>query len=101
MRTIWSAVILVVVAVISGACATPPKAYIDVANATVDNALAAKASQYAPESLKAAQDARAKLNAELKVQDGHLPMMQSYGEAVKLAAAAKAAGWWRLIQAET
>jgi hypothetical protein len=92
MRTTWFAVILVVLAVMSGACATSPKGDIDVANATIDNALAMKASQYAPEALKAAQDARAKLNAELKVQDGHLPMMRSYDEAVKLAAAAKAAG---------
>jgi hypothetical protein len=92
MRTIWFAVILVALAVTSGACSTPPKADINAANAAVDKAVAAKASQYAPESLKAAQDARAKMDAELKVQDDHLPMMRSYGEAVKLADAAKAAG---------
>jgi hypothetical protein len=92
MRTTWFAVILATLAVMSEACATPPKADIDAASAAVDKAVAAKASQYAPESWKAAQDARAKLDAELKVQDGHLPMMRSYSEALKLADAAKAAG---------
>jgi hypothetical protein len=92
MRTTWFAVILITFAVMSGACATPPKVDIDAAKAAVDKAVAAKASQYAPLSLKAAQDAQAKLDAELKVQDSHLPMMRSYSEAVKLAAAARAAG---------
>jgi hypothetical protein len=92
MRTTWFAVILVTLAVASGACATPPKADIDAANAAVDKAVAANANQYASESLKAAQDTRSKMDAELKVQDGHLPMMRSYSEAAKLADAAKAAG---------
>jgi hypothetical protein len=92
MRTTWFAVILVTLAVMSGACATPPKADIDAAGTAVDRAVAAKADLYAPASLKAAQDARSSLDAELKVQEGHLPMMRSYGEAVKLAQATKAAG---------
>lgn len=92
MRTTWLAVILITLAVTSEACAAPPKADIDAAKAAVDKAVAARADQYAPQSFKAAQDARARLDAELKVQDGHLPMMRSYNDAVALAAAVNAAG---------
>jgi len=91
MPTIWFA-ILVTLAVTSGGCATPPKTGIDVAKAAVDKAVAAKANEYAPQSLSAALDAQAKLDAELKVQDGHLPMMRSYSDAMKLAEVVTAAG---------
>lgn len=91
MPTIWFAV-LVTLAVTSGACATPPKTDIVVAKAAVDKAVAAKANEYAPQSLTAALEAQAKLDAELKVQDGHLPMMRSYSDAMKLAEVVTAAG---------
>ena len=49
-----------------------------------------RAGQYAAESLKAAQDARAALDAELKAQEGK--WFKSYDKAKELAVAAKAAG---------
>ena len=101
LPTIWLAAVLVILAVASGACATPPKTDIAAAHAAVDRAVASKANQYAPESLKVAQNAQAKLDAELKVQDAHLPMMRSFSEAVKLADAAKAAGERAEKDAET
>ena len=49
-----------------------------------------RAGQYAAESLKAAQDARAALDAELKAQEGK--WFKSYDKTKELAVAAKAAG---------
>ena len=71
-------------------CASPPNADVDAAKAAVDKADAERAGQYAPESLKAAQDARAALDIELKAQEGK--WLKSYDKTKELAAAAKAAG---------
>jgi TonB family protein len=71
-------------------CASPPNADVDAAKAAVDRAATDGAGQYAPESLKAAQDAGAALDAELKAQEGK--WFKSYDRAKELAVAAKAAG---------
>jgi TonB family protein len=71
-------------------CASPPNADVDAARAALDRANTARAGQYAAESLKAAQDAGAALDAELKAQDGK--WFKSYDRARELALAAKAAG---------
>jgi TonB family protein len=70
-------------------CAAPPNAEVEAARAAVDKAVD-EAGQYAKASLKAAQDAQAALDAELKEQEGKL--MKSYDRTRELAAAAKAAG---------
>jgi TonB family protein len=71
-------------------CASPPNADVDAAKAAVDKAAADRAGQYAAESLKAAQDARAALDVELKAQEGK--WVKSYERTRELAIAAKAAG---------
>jgi TonB family protein len=71
-------------------CASPPNADVDAAKAAVDKAATDRAGQFAPESLKAAQDTQAALDAELKAQEGKL--FKSYDKTKELAAAAKAAG---------
>jgi TonB family protein len=71
-------------------CASPPNADVDAAKAAVDKATTERADQYAAESLKAARDARAALDAELKAQEGKL--FKSYDKTKELATAAKAAG---------
>jgi TonB family protein len=71
-------------------CASPPNADVDAAKAAVDRAATDRADRYAAESLKAAQDARAALDAELKAQEGK--WVKSYDRTKELAAAAKAAG---------
>ncbi len=71
-------------------CAAPPSADVDAARAALDKAATDRADQYAAESLKAAQDAQAALDAELKTQDGK--WFKSYDKAKELAVAAKAAG---------
>ena len=71
-------------------CAAPPTADLDAARAAVDTAVTSGADQYAAESLKAAQEARAALDAELAAQDAK--WFKSYDRAKELALAAKAAG---------
>jgi TonB family protein len=71
-------------------CASPPTADVDAAKAAVDRAAADRGDQYAAESLKAAQNARAALDAELKAQEGK--WIKSYDKTRELAVAAKAAG---------
>ena len=71
-------------------CASPPNADVDAAKAAVDRAATERADQYAAGSLKAAQDARAALDSELKAQEGK--WFKSYDRSKELAVAAKAAG---------
>ncbi len=71
-------------------CGTPPTADIDAAKTAITSAGTAGAADYAPTSLKAAEDAQAALDAEMKAQDGK--WFKSYDKAKELAAAAKAAG---------
>jgi len=71
-------------------CASPPNADVDAAKASLDKAATDRAGQYAAESLKAAQDARAALDVELKAQDDK--WFKSYDKTKELAVAAKAAG---------
>ena len=77
-------------AVAIAGCAAPPNADVDAANAAVAKATDARASQYAADSLKAAQDAQAAVDAELKAQEGK--WFKSYDRTRELAGAAKAAG---------
>jgi TonB family protein len=71
-------------------CASPPNADVEAAKAAVDRAATDRAGQYAAESLKAAQDAQAALDAELKAQSDS--WFKSYDKSKELAATAKAAG---------
>ena len=71
-------------------CAAPPTAEVGAARAAVDKAVTDRADQYAAESLKAAQESRAALDAELTAQEGK--WFKSYDRAKELAVAAKAAG---------
>jgi TonB family protein len=71
-------------------CASPPHADVDAAKAAVDKAATDRADKYAADSLKAAQDARAALDVELKTQEGK--WIKSYDKTKELAIAAKAAG---------
>ncbi|NOT25215.1 MAG: energy transducer TonB [Acidobacteria bacterium] len=72
------------------ACASPPNEDVSAARASLDRAAAEGAGEYAPEALKAAQDAQASVDAELTAQDGK--WFKSYDRARELAVATKAAG---------
>jgi TonB family protein len=80
-------VILLVLTFVT-ACGTRPTTEIDAAKAALDRA-SASAAQYAPESLKAAQDANAALDAELAAQDAK--WIKSYDRANELATSARLA----------
>lgn len=71
-------------------CGAPPTADVDAAKAAIEKAASERAGQYASASFKAAQDAQAALDAELKAQEGKF--IKSYDRARELAAEAKAAG---------
>ena len=88
--TVALRVISLGLAIAVAGCASPPNADVDAAKAAIDKAAADRADQYAPDSLKAAQDAQAALDAELKAQEGK--WFKSYDKTMELAAAAKAAG---------
>jgi TonB family protein len=91
MRHIFRVRAIILCLVISvTACAQPPTTDVDAAKAAVDRAATHRADQYAAESLKAAQDARAALDAELKAQEGK--WVKSYDKTKELAVAAKEAG---------
>ncbi len=77
-------------AIVVAACGSPPRAELDAAKASVDKAESSGAGQYAPQSLKAAEEARAALDAELKAQDAKT--FKSYDKAKQLASEAQAAG---------
>ena len=84
---LWVLVLGLAVSVVG--CGSPPQAAIDGAKAALDQAVAAGAGEYSGESLKAAQDAQAALEAELKAQQGS--WFPSYTKAGDLAVAAKTA----------
>ncbi len=71
-------------------CASPPNGDVALAKATLDKAAAAGAESYAVESLSAARQAQAALDAELKTQAGK--WFKSYDTARDLAIAVQAAG---------
>ena len=72
-----------------GGCASPPNGDVRLAKATLDKALAAGAERHAPESLNAARQAQAALDAELKAQSAK--WLKSYDKARDLAIAVQAA----------
>ena len=88
IATFW-AIALGLAITVTG-CSSPPTADVDAAKAAIDKAATDRADQYAADSLKVAQDARAALDAELKAQEGK--WFKSYDKTKELAVAAKAAG---------
>jgi len=85
-----SLAIAVGLAITATGCASPPNADVEAAKAAVANAMTERAGEYAPTSLKAAQDAEAAVDVELKAQEGK--WFKSYDKTRELAVVAKAAG---------
>jgi len=101
MRKMLFAVPAVLVLAFMVGCAKPPQPAVDAANQAVEAAKAAEASDYAPDSLRAAEDAVASLNTELKAQEEKFALFRSYKKAEELAAAAKTAGEQAKTDADT
>lgn len=89
MRVTTSSGIILALAIAAAGCQSRPTADIDAARASLDRA-AAGAGEYAAESLKAAQEATAALDAELAAQEAR--WIKSYDRTRELAASARAAG---------
>lgn len=92
MRKMMMVLPLVLVLVVMAGCQKPPQADIDGAKAALETARTAEASDYAADSLKAAEDALAQLDSELKLQEGKFALFRSYKKAIELAGNAKQAG---------
>jgi len=101
MRKMLFAVPAVLVLAFMVGCAKPPQPAVDAANQAVEAAKAAEASDYAADSLRAAEDAVASLNTELKAQEEKFALFRSYKKAEELAAAAKTAGEQAKTDADT
>jgi hypothetical protein len=72
-------------------CGQPPQQEVDATKAALDAARAQAAPEYAPDAMKAADDAYADLQAEMDAQAGKFPLFRSYKVATEKAAAAKQA----------
>jgi len=73
------------------ACAKPPQAEIDGAKAALQTAKSAEADIYAPDSLKAAEDAINAVQAEVDAQAAKFALFRSYEKTKELVNTAKAA----------
>ncbi len=89
MRKMMAVLPLVFVLVLMVGCAKPPQDSINAAMSAMD-ASKPLASEYAPASLQAAEDAQAALNAELKAQQDKFALFRSYKKADELTADLKA-----------
>lgn len=83
--------IVVLAAAFMAGCSKPPDAEIQAARKSLEDARQAGADEYAQQSLKAAEDAVAELDAELKAQEDKFGLFRSYKVSGEKAAAAKAA----------
>jgi len=71
-------------------CAQPPTADIDAAKQSLDEARQAQAAEYAPQTWTTAQDAMAKLDAELAAQEQRWSATRTYTTVRQLAQDTKA-----------
>jgi hypothetical protein len=81
----------ITLALLTAGCAEPPQAEIDAVRAAVEEARAGDAPEYAPDALRAAEDAQAALDAEVKAQAEKFALTRNYDVALEKAAAAKQA----------
>lgn len=100
MRKITFGLLLAVLVFMVG-CAKPPQDKITAAGAAIEQAQKDGAGDYAPDSLKAAEDSKTQLEAELKVQEDKFALFRSYKKAEELADATKAAGEKAATDAKT
>jgi hypothetical protein len=93
--------VTLVAALFAVGCAKPPEAEIQAARAVLDSARMAEAADYAPQSLAAAEDAMAALDAELAAQQGKFALFRSYDEASAKAATVATAARQAISDAAT
>lgn len=82
---------LFVVTLFAAGCAELPQSALDAASTAQTSAVAAGAPEYSPESYRAAEEAQAALDAELKIQADKMAILRSYERASQLASTARVA----------
>ena len=82
-------------------CAKPPQEAVDSAKQAIEAARAAGATDYAPESLRMAEDKANAMTTELEAQNKKFALMRSYKNVSVMAADAKAAGEKAVADATT
>lgn len=87
----YAAATCVAVLVGFAGCAKAPQEEISAAHRAIDTARSAEAADYAPESLRQAEELLAQLDTELQAQQQKFAMTRSYKEAARLATAARQA----------
>jgi len=90
MRKMMAVLPLVFVLLLVAGCAKPPQEAINAATAAIDAAKQAGAADYAADSLRAVEDAKAALDAELKAQEDKFALFRSYKKTDELVADLKA-----------
>lgn len=98
-KTVILTSLIVGLVLISG-CSEPPLEEIQDVEAAFQDARAAQAGDYAPETMRTAEDARARLDAELKAQEEKFGAFRSYGTASQIAVEAKTAAVHAATEAE-
>src|SRR5262247_975499 len=89
MRKMMAVLPFVFVLALAVGCSKPPQDNINAATQALESSRAA-ASEYAPSSLQAAEDAKAALDAELKAQQDKFALFRSYKKTDELVADLKA-----------
>ena len=84
MRKMMSVLPLVFVLVLVASCAKPPQPAIDAAMSAIEAAKQAGAADYAADDLRAVDDAKAALDAELKAQSDKFALFRSYKKTEEL-----------------
>lgn len=92
MRSSLSVVLALASLTLAAGCAAPPQEAIDAAKSAVESARTHAAQEYAPDALKAAEDAYAELEAEVAAQGSKFALLRSYKVASEKATAAQTAG---------
>ena len=100
MRTGVSVVAALAMLTLAAGCAAPPQESIDAAKAAVETARQQAAQEYAPDALKAAEDAYSDLEAEVAAQSGKFAPLRSYKATAETAAATTAAAQQAATAAE-
>jgi hypothetical protein len=90
-KTLSGLAVVVAATLLAAGCAQPPTDAVNAARAALETARTDEAADYAAESLAAAEEAVAALDAELKAQGDAFALTRSYKKAAELAAAAQAA----------
>lgn len=91
MKTKLTIPLMAVTIILVAGCAEVPTADIQAADDAIGKASAAQATEYAPDAMQPVQDARARLDAELKAQEERNALFRDYDTATQLAGEVKSA----------